>query len=148
MIYLLDTDTLIFMIRGLKASGRQWARRQRAMKLTDRCRQAQRDGNTVALSAITVCELEFGARHSGRYNAEIAAVRKVLLPFDTFDYDAVNCAAHYGRIRYDLEQAGQTIGAMDLLIAAHALSLSATLVTNNQAHFGRVPNLMTANWSS
>src|SRR6185295_6188308 len=104
-----------------------------------RCREAQADGHTVAVSAITVSELEYGAHKSGRYEQESAAVGKILAPFEITDYDAVSCAAHYGRVRHELEQAAQTIGAMDLLIAAHALGLDAPLVTNNVAHFKRVP---------
>jgi tRNA(fMet)-specific endonuclease VapC len=147
MIYLLDTDTLIFMARGLK-SHRRPAQRQRAQQLVDRCRKAQRRGDSVGLSAITVSELEFGARNSGQYETEMAAVRKLLMPFDIFDYDSVSSPPHYGRIRHDLESRGVTIGSMDLLIAAHALGLDATLVSNNLAHFSRVPGLRTANWVS
>jgi tRNA(fMet)-specific endonuclease VapC len=51
-----------------------------------------------------------------------------------------------GRIRHELEQAGQTIGAMDLLITAHALALAATLVTNNLAHFQRISGLPVTRW--
>jgi tRNA(fMet)-specific endonuclease VapC len=144
VIHILDTDMLIHMIRGLKATGRR--QRQRALDLVERCRQAQKEGHAVGVSAITVSELEFGARKSGRYEDEIAAVAKILTPFDLYDYAAVSCAPHYGRIRHDLEQAGQTIGAMDLLIAAHALGLDATLVTNNLAHFQRVTGLRVTDW--
>jgi tRNA(fMet)-specific endonuclease VapC len=49
--------------------------------------------------------------------------------------------AFCGPIRHELEQAGQAIGAMDLLIAAHALAITATLVTNNLAHFQRISGL-------
>jgi tRNA(fMet)-specific endonuclease VapC len=146
MIYLLDSDLLIFMIRGLKASPRQRAQRDRATKLVERCRQAQKEGDVVGVSAITVSELEFGARKSHRYEDEIAAVQKILLPFEIFDYDAVTCPPHYGRIRHELEQKGETIGAMDLLIAAHALGLDATVVTNNLAHFRRVSGLKVITW--
>jgi tRNA(fMet)-specific endonuclease VapC len=145
MIYMLDTDTLIYMIRGLKPSSRR-QQRARAIVLVERCRQAQREGHAVGVSAITVSELEFGAQKSGRYEEEMAAVAKVLAPFETYDYDAVNCPPHYGDIRNQLEQAAHTIGAMDLLIAAHARSLDATLVTNNLDHFGRVPGLKVTDW--
>ena len=145
MIYMLDTDTLIYMVRGLKASARGRGR-ERAHDLVGRCRQAQKEGHAVGVSAITVSELEFGARKSGRYEDEIAAVAKILTPFETYDYVAVSCAPHYGQVRDELERAGQTIGAMDLLIAAHALSLDATLVTNNLAHFRRVPGLKVTDW--
>ncbi|MBI4863620.1 MAG: type II toxin-antitoxin system VapC family toxin [Candidatus Riflebacteria bacterium] len=146
MIHVLDTDTLIHMIRGLKTAGRRSAQRERALQLVDKCRQAQKDGHRVGVSAVSVSELEFGARRGGRYEDEIEAVRKILAPFETYDYDAVTCPVHYGRIRHELERAGLSIGAMDLLIAAHALSLGGTVVTNNIEHFRRVPGLSVADW--
>jgi tRNA(fMet)-specific endonuclease VapC len=145
MIHLLDTDTLIFIIRGLKAARRP-AQRQRAQDLVARCRRVQNAGDAVGLSALSVSELEFGAHHSGQYHVEIAAVRKVLAPFDLYDYDAVLAPAHYGRIRHELLTRGLTIGSMDLLIAAHALALDATLVSHNLAHFSRIAGLKTADW--
>ena len=146
MLYVLDTDTIIFMLRGLKAPARQRARRDKALALVARCREAQAKGDVVGLSAITVSELEFGAYNSGDYDSEIAAVRKLLVPFEVFDYDGATCPPHYGRVRHELEQAGQAIGAMDLLIAAHALALAATLVTNNLAHFQRISGLSVTRW--
>jgi tRNA(fMet)-specific endonuclease VapC len=146
VLYILDTDMVIFMLRGLKAPARQRARRDKATALVARCREAQTTGDIVGLSAITVSELEFGAHNSGDYDAEIAAVRKILTPFEVFDYDGASCPAHYGLIRHELEQAGQTIGAMDLLIAAHALALAATLVTNNLDHFQRISGLSVTRW--
>ncbi len=143
---MLDTDTVIFMLRGLKAPARQRARREKAMALVERCRGAQAKGDGVGLSAITVSELEFGACNSVNYDTEIAAVRKLLAPFEILDYDGVTCPPHYGRVRHELEQAGQAIGAMDLLIAAHALALAATLVTNNLQHFQRVSGLSVTSW--
>lgn len=146
MLYVLDSDTVIFMLRGLKAPPRQRARRDRATALVARCREAQANGDVVGLSAITVSELEFGAYNSGDYDTEIAAVRKILTPFEVFDYDGVTCPQHYGRVRHELEQAGQAIGAMDLLIAAHALALRGTLVTNNLKHFQRISGLSVTRW--
>lgn len=125
---------------------RQASQRQRAATLVERCRTAQATGDSVGLSAVTVSELEFGARNSGDYEKEIEAVRKVLTPFDVYDYDAVSCPEHYGRIRYELETSGQTIGSMDLLIAAHAFALNATVVTNNDTHFSHVRGLQVVNW--
>ncbi len=106
MIYLLDTDLLIFMIRGLKTTARRARQRRQADALLDRCRQAQAADDSVGLSAITVSELEFGAQNSARYEEEIAAVAQVLTPFDLYDYDAVVCPKHYGRIRHELENVG------------------------------------------
>jgi tRNA(fMet)-specific endonuclease VapC len=145
VIYLLDTDTLITMIRGIKSVRRPALRRQ-AEALIARSRHAQALGDLVGLSAATVSELEYGARSSKDYDTEIAAVRKILAPFEIYDYDGVDCPAHYGRIRHELESKGVPIGAMDLLIAAHALALDALLVSNNLAHFTRVTGLKTANW--
>ena len=150
MIYLLDTDITIFLVRGLKTRRRtkhHLAMRQQARQVVERCKQAQSRGDSVGVSAITVSELEYGGQRSDRYETEIEAVRKILRPFDLYDYDAVTCAEQYGRIRCELESAGATIGALDLLIAAHALGLNATLVTNNEKHFRRVSILTVANWT-
>ena len=145
MIYLLDTDMLIYMVRGLK-SVKQPKNQLRAQALVERCRKTQAAGDSVGLSAVTVSEMEFGARASGRYDAERQAVRKLLIPFEIYDYDGVSCPHHYGRIRHELETRGAGIGAMDLLIAAHSLALGATLVSNNLAHFSRVKGLTAVNW--
>jgi len=152
MIYLLDTDTLIYMARGLKmAAPKNALQRDRfglARKIAAQCQRQQSLGHEIGLSAITVAELEYGARHSGDYEMEIAAVRKILTPFVHFDFDAAACAESYGIVRQFLGSAGTAIGAMDLLIAAHALALQAVLVTNDTRHFSRVPKLKCANWTN
>jgi tRNA(fMet)-specific endonuclease VapC len=146
VLYILDTDMVIFMLRGLKAPTRQRARRDKAVALVARCREAQAKGDVVGLSAVTISELAFGAYNSGDYDTEIIAVQKILTPFEVYDYDGTICPSHYGRIRHELERAGQAIGAMDLLIAAHVLALAATLVTNNLAHFQRISGLSVTRW--
>lgn len=151
MTFILDTDTLIFMVRGLKIAlpknGRQKHKLQLAQRILNRCRDRRAAGDNVGLSAITVAELEYGARRSGDYPAEIGAVRKVLMPFVLYDFDAIACAERYGEVRDTLERVGKPIGAMDLLIAAHALGLGATLVTNNVNDFSRVLALECENWT-
>lgn len=151
MIFLLDTDTFVFMVRGLKVDSPknqgQRQRRETAHRIATRCRARQQAGDSVGLSAITIAELEYGARLSDDYDAEIAAVHRVLTPFVCYDFDAWSCGLHYGQIRRELELAGTTIGAMDLLIAAHAKALGATVVTNNSNHFGRVSGLNLDKWS-
>jgi tRNA(fMet)-specific endonuclease VapC len=150
MTYLLDTDTLIFMVRGLKLSAPRTEREQQRLQLgrhiVAQCQRRHAGGDEIGLSAITVSELEFGARNSAHYEREIAAVRKVLAPFVAYDFDATRAAMHYGELRHTLETAGSTIGAMDLLIASHARALGAVLVTNNTAHFKRVSGLACENW--
>jgi tRNA(fMet)-specific endonuclease VapC len=152
VIWLLDTDTFVFMVRGFKiASAKNEHQRQRAETahhIATQCRARRQAGDLVGLSAITIAELEYGARLSDDYEAEIAAVHRVLTPFVCYDFDARSCGVQYGQIRRDLETAGTTIGAMDLLIAAHAKALGATLITNNRRHFARVSGLNVENWSS
>ena len=151
MIFLLDTDTLIYMIRGLKITApRGESQRHRshlANRILSHCRKSNEAGHEVGLFCITVAKLEYGARHSGDYSTEIAAVRKILAPFMTYDFDAGVCAEHYGEVRHALETSGGTIGAMDLLTGAHARALNAILVTNNSGHFGRIRGLRIENWT-
>ena len=96
---------------------------------------------------VTVCELEYGAERAGEPDKERHALYKILAPFDLLGCDAVNMPRHYGLIRRELEQAGQPIGAMDLMIAAHASALGITLVTNNTKEFKRVKGLHVVNWA-
>jgi len=70
-----------------------------------------------------------------------------LLPLLVSPFDE-EAAQVYGEIRAALEKEGRPIGAMDMLIAAHAASLGAILVTNNEREFLRVPELMVENWAS
>lgn len=151
MICLLDTDTVIYLIRGLKIvdakSARQHEWQAAGRRIFDTARKRGVGGDEIALSALTVAELEFGARKSSDYAREMEIVRRVLTPFTLLDFDAQDCAACYGEIRHDLESAGRGIGGIDTLIAAHALAISATLVSNNKTEFGRVPGLKIENWS-
>lgn len=152
MTYLLDTDTLIFMVRGLKirapSNGRQRQRQVMARRIFETGRGKALAGHEVALSAITVAEMEFGARNSGHYEEEIEVVRLVMSPFALLDFDASSCAARYGEIRHKLASLGTPIGNMDLFIAAHARALNATLVTNNIAEFSRIHGLTCENWAT
>ncbi len=152
MTYLLDTDIIIFMLRGLKvrenASATQRERHLLALRILGHARRRKAAGHEIALSAITVAELEFGARNSGDYEAELDATRRAITPFARFPFDADGCTAHYGAIRHELESLGKPIGSLDTLIAAHALALGATLVTNNTTEFARVSGLKCENWAA
>lgn len=149
MVYLLDSDTLIFLIRGIKIgtprNEQQREMRRAAERILKRCRETSERGDVIALSVITVAELEFGARRGGRYEQEMAAMQKILGAFEVLNFDAAS-AQEYGVVREQLEGAGVPIGSMDLLIAAHARSVGAILVTNNQAHFRRVAGLKVEVW--
>lgn len=99
---------------------------------------------SVATSIIVAAELRFGAEKKGsqRLTDRIDAILGVMeiLPFEP------PADAAYGTIRAYLEKAGRIIGANDLLIAAHALALSHTLVTDNEREFRVVPKLSMVNW--
>ena len=107
-------------------------------------RAASLDPGTIAVSIIVAAELRYGAarRQSARLTRQLEAVLSALetLPL------AAPADAHYGAIRSDLERIGRTIGHNDLLIAAHARALNATLVTRNVREFGRVPGLLVEDW--
>jgi tRNA(fMet)-specific endonuclease VapC len=143
--FMLDTDTLVFVVRGLRQQQRAHA--SRAERILARIRSAQAAGAAVGVSAVTVSELEYGTCRSAQPVTERRAVAKILAPFELFDYDAVSAPRHYGEIRAHLEAAGVPIGAMDLLIAAHARALGATLVTHNTAEFTRIEGLRCENWT-
>lgn len=98
----------------------------------------------IATSIVVASELRYGAQRRGspRLTAQLEAVLE-LLPTLPLGGDA---DIHYGRLRASLEQRGTPVGANDMLIAAHALSLGATLVTDNVREFERVTGLAIANW--
>ncbi|MFP4485886.1 MAG: type II toxin-antitoxin system VapC family toxin [Campylobacterales bacterium] len=73
-------------------------------------------------------------------------VNEFLLPLERYAFDE-SAAFEYANIRRDLELKGNTIGANDLLIASHAKSIDAVLVTNNSKEFERVENLVIENWA-
>jgi tRNA(fMet)-specific endonuclease VapC len=150
MTYLLDSDTLILLMRGLRIrapkSASQKQRVRQADSILANCQRHGQSGHRIAVSAITVAELEFGARHSGRYEIEIATVHEFLAPFELEPFTPTDCAAAYGLVRHELGAKGLLIGENDLLIAAHGLALGATVVTNNTREFGRVPDLTVENW--
>lgn len=132
MEYLLDTNICIYIIKK-----KPEIVLERFRKLTL---------GSVGISAITLAELEYGIRKSGNPDRNLEALNQFLVPLDIKDFD-YNATVQYGKIRADLERAGTPIGPLDTLIAAHALSLNATLVTNNEKEFNRVAGLKIENWT-
>lgn len=100
----------------------------------------------IGISAITVAELEYGAAKSAQPSRNREALEQFISPLQVAAFDR-QATETCGGIRVMLERKGQPIGAMDLLIAAHALSLGARLVTNNVREFKRVPGLRVENWA-
>jgi tRNA(fMet)-specific endonuclease VapC len=100
----------------------------------------------IAVSSITGAELAYGVAKSGSTRNR-QALEKFLIPLDILPFDAV--AMHqYGQLRAQLEKQGTPIGPLDMLIAAHALTLGCTLVTNNLREFERVPGITLENWAA
>lgn len=107
-------------------------------------RIAQVGAQNVATSIIVNGEIEFGLelKQSKRLTAQVKQVLSVL-PILSFEEPADQ---RYGSLRAYLKTQGRLIGPNDMLIAAHALALDATLVTANVSEFSRVPGLKVENW--
>ena len=98
----------------------------------------------LGLSSVTVAELAFGVAKSGSARNQ-RALEQFLEPLEIADFDR-SAALVYGRLRAALEASGTPIGPLDTQIAAHALALGVTLVSNNQREFSRVPGLRLEDW--
>src|SRR5512138_2127438 len=100
----------------------------------------------IGISSITLSELRYGVAKSAHREKNAKALDEFIIPLEVTPYD--EAAAHvYGDIRATLEKAGTPIGSLDMLIAAHAVSLGIPLVTNNIREFLRVPSLDIINWT-
>jgi tRNA(fMet)-specific endonuclease VapC len=100
----------------------------------------------IGISVITLAELEYGVSKSSRPARNREALDQFIAPLEVASFDRRATAA-YGKLRTTLEKKGQSIGSMDLLIAAHALSLDVRLITRNVREFGRVPGLSVEDWA-
>jgi len=127
--YMLDTDSVSFALRGY---GRVAAR------------LLEHRPSELCISSVTLAELRFGAeaRRSRKLHRLITTfVESVgVVPFDQ------PAADRFATVAVSLARRGEPIGTFDTLMAAHALSLGLTFVTNNTQHFGRVTGLRTENW--
>lgn len=133
MRYMLDTDTLIYVLN---------ARPQHEAVLERFDREPPRD---LVVSAITLAELRFGIAKSRKRESARLALQRVCEGLNAVPFDHI-AAARYGVVRAKLEASGSPIGPLDTLIAAHALSLRLTLVTRNLREFSRVPGLHCESW--
>jgi tRNA(fMet)-specific endonuclease VapC len=130
VLYLLDTNILIAALKG----------HSNVRQRLEKCPLA-----SMRLSVIVLGELEFGAEksaHSQRNRARLADLAQ-RLPWVGLDAETIG---HYARVRALLERQGTPIGANDTWIAAQALAIKATLVTDNEREFSRVPGLPLENW--
>jgi tRNA(fMet)-specific endonuclease VapC len=132
-LYLLDTDTCAFVLR--RSSAALLAR----IQSVPLARQA--------ISVVTYAELLYGVQVSSKKKANQEALDALTSHLAVLDWTPP-AARHYAEIRADLKKRGTMIGANDLMIAAHARSLAAVVVTNNTKDFGRVKGLQIENWMS
>ena len=128
--FLLDTNILIAMSK-------------QRLGLADRLDGIPADA--ILLSSVVVAEIEYGIAKSGRRQHNRRVFDSLLSGFRVLPFDAA-AARLYGPIRAQLEKRGRLIGPYDLMIAAHAQSLDAVLVTDNTKEFDRVAGLKTENW--
>ncbi len=131
MNYLLDTDICIYLIRKKPP--------ERIQKFN-----AYVVGD-IGISSISVAELQFGVQKSRQPDQNQLALEQFLIPLIVVDFD-YEAALVYGRISAALESKGTPIGALDTLIAAHALTRGLMLITNNTKEFARIPNLKIVDW--
>lgn len=137
MAWLLDTNTCIYLLTGKHPDYQR--------NILARLDALPRNERPV-ISSVVLSELQYGIRKSRWRKANQALLDEFLLDFNISDYGA-SAAVFYGELRTDLEKRGRSIGPMDMMIAAHALALDATLVTHNTREFARVKGLRLENWA-
>lgn len=132
-MYMLDTDICIYIIKRKPESV---LNRFKLLK-----------PGQLSMSAITFAELMNGAKKSKHIEKNVVRLNALAEVLDIIPFDK-QAAVFYGDVRSTLERRGEVIGSNDMLIAAHALSLNLTLVTNNEKEFQRVEGLKIENWVS
>ena len=133
MKLMLDTNICIFIIK------------QQPAHVLKRFLEYQ--AGDIGISSITLSELSYGVAKSQYIEKNLKALDEFIVPLEVLAYDE-KAALVYGSIRSNMEKAGTPIGSMDMLIAAHAVSLGVTLVTNNKREFMRIPELTIIDWAS
>jgi len=131
MKYLIDTNICIYLMN------------QHPPQVLEKFRKV--GVGEIAVSSVTVSELYYGAQKSKKIKQNIKRIEEFIYPFDVLSYDE-SASKEYGKIRAYLERKGQVIGPLDILIAAHALSMNLILITNNIKEFRRVKSLPVENW--
>lgn len=133
MIYMLDTNICIYILNKKPESY--------ILKLENLEKK-----HPIFISAIVLAELQYGVANSSFKEQNQINVNYLLEKLEVLDFSA-KCAFFYGELRADLKRKGTIIGNNDLLIASHALSEEATLVTNNVLEFRRVEGLKIIDWA-
>ena len=133
-LFMLDTDTCIFLMR------------RASQKLETKVQSVPLQNQVM--SAVTFAELSYGVQASvaAKRKQNQATLDSLALHLAVLDWPQ-DAAKFYAEIRLDLKKRGAQLGAADLMIAAHARSLGATVVTNNVKDFDRVKGLEVGNWA-
>jgi tRNA(fMet)-specific endonuclease VapC len=129
---MLDTNTCIYIIK------------RKPPDVLERFRRTEI--SEIGISSITLSELLYGVSKSSRPEQNQWALTQFIAPLELLPYGD-DAAQYYGDLRVHLEKQGTPIGSLDMLIAAHALSIACTLVTNDEKEFIRIPNLNIENWA-
>jgi tRNA(fMet)-specific endonuclease VapC len=131
-MYLLDTDTLIYALKGVPE-----VRKNLEAHRSDR----------LAVSVVTLMELYYGAHKSQRREANLAKVRAIEEAFEVVPLGS-ECVATFGLLKAQLERQGTPLDDFDLMLAAVSLAHNLTLVSNNLRHFRRIEGLALENWAA
>lgn len=129
-MYMLDTDTCSYVLKNP----------------SDKVGQAfEANNGNIAISEIVLAELRYGAEN---HISKTAQLHRAINAFaDRLEVIPWAASVAFGQLRAHLKRAGTPIGIQDTLIAAHALQLDFTLVTNNTKHYRHVPELRIENWT-
>jgi tRNA(fMet)-specific endonuclease VapC len=129
--YLLDTNICIYLIK------------ERPPEVLARFQQIQM--KQIYIPTIVIFELYYGIEKNNSQKRNLTVLEKFIAPFSVVDF-TIEAAKKAAQIRSDLEKQGKPIGVYDLQIAACALSLNMTLLTNNTREFERIHGLKLENW--
>ncbi len=131
MNYILDTDILIYFLKGVP-------------NVVKKIQQAE--NKAIHTTIVTHSELLFGAYNSAHVDFNLKKISMFLNAISILPYDE-NASKKFGQLKANLKIKGKLIADMDLMIASICLAQKATLVTNNSRHFDRVPNLKFTSWA-
>ncbi len=132
MKFMVDTNTCIYIIK------------RKPPDVIERFNPTEL--SQIGISSITLSELLYGVSKSSKPEQNQMALTQFIAPLEILPYGD-EAALYYGDLRAHLEKQGTPIVSLDMLIAAHALAIACTLVTNNKKEFIRIPNLKIDNWA-
>jgi len=130
-MYLLDTDTIIFNLKGSLA-----VRQNLLLHIND----------PIKVSVITLMELYYGAYKSQKVTGNLAKIKTIEQSLEIIPV-RIESVEIFGMLKSKLEKSGSRLDDFDLIIAACALAHNLTLVTNNEKHFQRIEGLKLTNWT-